>query len=82
MENFYYDVYDWFNTDTAIVTIYWYGYNYYILIQLEWLYNDMAEMKQFSNTKSIVKVETDIVTLISYHHYLKIVGYNKLWPHM
>ena len=35
-----------------------------------------------SNTKSIVKVETGIVTLISYHHYLEIVGNNKLWPHM
>jgi len=34
----------------------------------------MADKKQFSNTKSIVKVETGIVTLISYHHYLKIVG--------
>jgi hypothetical protein len=42
----------------------------------------MADKKQFSNTKSIVKVETCIVTLISYHHYLKIVGNNKLWPHM
>jgi hypothetical protein len=42
----------------------------------------MAEEKQFSNTKSIVKVETGIVTLISYHHYLQIVGNNKLWPHM
>jgi hypothetical protein len=31
---------------------------------------------QFSNTKSIVKVETGIVTLISYRHYLKIVGNN------
>ena len=40
----------------------------------------MADKKQFSNTKSIVKVETGIVTLISYHHYLKIVGNNKLWP--
>jgi hypothetical protein len=38
----------------------------------------MAEKKQFSNTKSILKVETGIVTLISYHHYLKIVGNNKL----
>jgi hypothetical protein len=28
--------------------------------------------------KSIVKVETGIVTLISYHHYLKIVGNKKL----
>ena len=28
---------------------------------------------QFSNTKSIVKVEAGIVTLISYRHYLKIV---------
>jgi hypothetical protein len=27
---------------------------------------------------SIVKVETGIVTLISYRHYLKIVGNNKL----
>ena len=42
----------------------------------------MADKKQFSNTKSIVKVETGIVTLISYHHYLKIVGNNKLWPDM
>ena len=38
----------------------------------------MADKKKFSNTKSIVKVETGIVTLISYHHYLKIVGNNKL----
>ena len=36
----------------------------------------MADKKQFSNTKSIVKVETGIVTLISYHHYLKNVGNN------
>ena len=42
----------------------------------------MADKKQFSNTKSIVKVETGIVTLISYHHYLKIVENNKLWPDM
>jgi len=42
----------------------------------------MADKKQFSNTKSIVKVVTGIVTLISYHHYLKIVGNNKLWIHM
>ena len=42
----------------------------------------MADKKQFSNTKSIVKVETDIVTLISYRHYLKSVGNNKLWPDM
>jgi hypothetical protein len=42
----------------------------------------MADKKQFSNTKSIVKVETGIVTLISYHHCLQIVGNNKLWPHM
>jgi hypothetical protein len=42
----------------------------------------MADKKQFSNTKSIVKVETGIVTLISYHHYLEIVGNNKLWPDM
>jgi hypothetical protein len=28
----------------------------------------MADKKQFSNTKSIVKVETGIVTLISYRH--------------
>ena len=42
----------------------------------------MADKKQFlKNTKSIVKVETGIVTLISYRHYLKIVG-NKLWPDM
>ena len=38
----------------------------------------MADKKQFSNTKSIVKVETGIETLISYHHYLKIVGNNKV----
>ena len=42
----------------------------------------MADMKQFSNTKSTMKVETGIATLISYHHYLKIVGNNKLWPDM
>ena len=42
----------------------------------------MADKKQFSNTKSIVKVDTGIVTLISYRHYLKIVGNNKLWPDM
>jgi hypothetical protein len=42
----------------------------------------MADKKQFSNTKSIVKVETGIVTLISYRHYLNIVGNNKLWPDM
>jgi hypothetical protein len=42
----------------------------------------MANKKQFSNIKSIVKVETGIVTLISYRHYLKIVGNNKLWPDM
>ena len=38
----------------------------------------MADKKQFSKTKSIVKVETGIVTLISYRHYLKNVGNNKL----
>jgi hypothetical protein len=42
----------------------------------------MADKKQFSNTKSTVKVETDIVTLISYRHYLKNAGNNKLWPDM
>jgi hypothetical protein len=42
----------------------------------------MADKKQFSNTKSIVKVEIGIVTLISYRHYWKIVGNNKLWPDM
>ena len=42
----------------------------------------MADKKKISNTKSIVKVETGIVTLISYRHYLKIVGNNKLWPDM
>jgi hypothetical protein len=42
----------------------------------------MADKKQFSNTKSIVKVETGIVTLILYRHYLNIVGNNKLWPDM
>jgi hypothetical protein len=42
----------------------------------------MGDKKQFSNTKPIVNVETGIVTLISYHHCLKTVGNNKLWPHM
>jgi hypothetical protein len=42
----------------------------------------MADKKEFSNTKSNVKVEIGIVTLISYHHYLKIVGNNKLWSDM
>jgi hypothetical protein len=37
----------------------------------------MADKKKFSNTKSTVKEETGIVTLISYRHYLKIVGNNK-----
>ena len=36
----------------------------------------MVDKKQFSNTKSNVKVETGIVALIPYHHYLKIVGNN------
>jgi hypothetical protein len=36
----------------------------------------MADKKQFLNAKSIVKVETGIATLISYRHYLKIVGNN------
>jgi len=31
----------------------------------------MTDKKQFSNTKSIVKVETGIVTLISYRHYVE-----------
>ena len=44
----------------------------------EYTQGAMADKKQFSNTKSIVKVETGIVTLISYCHYLKIVGNNKL----
>ena len=42
----------------------------------------MADKKSFSNTKSIVMVETGIVTLISYRHYLKIVGNNKLSDHI
>ena len=42
----------------------------------------MADKKEFSNTKSTVKVETGIVTLISYRRYLKIVANNKLWPDM
>jgi hypothetical protein len=48
----------------------------------EYTQGAMADKKQFSNTKSIVKVETGIVTLISYRHYLKIVGNNKLWADM
>ena len=48
----------------------------------EYTQGAMADKKQFSNTKSIVKVETGIVTLISYRHYLNIVGNNKLWPDM
>jgi hypothetical protein len=47
----------------------------------EYTQGAIADKKQFSNTKSIVKVETGIVTLILYRHYLKIVG-NKLWPDM
>jgi hypothetical protein len=42
----------------------------------------MADKKQCSYTKSIVKVETGIATLILYHHYLKNVGNNKLWTHI
>jgi hypothetical protein len=34
----------------------------------------MTDKKELST----VKEETGIVTLISYHHYLKIVGNNKL----
>ena len=45
----------------------------------EYTQGAMADKKQFSNTKSIVKVETGI---ISYRHYLKIVENNKLWPDM
>ena len=37
----------------------------------------MADNKQFSNTKLIVKVETGIVTLISYCHYLVMTRYAK-----
>ena len=48
----------------------------------EYTQGAMADKKQFSNTKSIVKVETGIVTLILYRHYLKIVGNNKLWLDM
>jgi hypothetical protein len=48
----------------------------------EYTQGAMEDKKQFSNTKSIVKVETGIVTLTSYRHYLKIVGNNKLWPDM
>jgi hypothetical protein len=33
----------------------------------------MVDKKQFSSTKSIVKVETGIVTLISYRHFLKVM---------
>jgi hypothetical protein len=39
----------------------------------EYTQGAMADKKQFSNTKSIVKVETGIATLISDRHYLKIV---------
>ena len=42
----------------------------------------MANKKQFSNTKLTMKIETGIVTLILYRHYLKIVGNNKLGPDM
>ena len=44
----------------------------------EYTQGAMADKKQFPNMKSTMKVETGIVTLISYHHYLKIVGNNKL----
>jgi hypothetical protein len=44
----------------------------------EYTQGAMANMIQFSNTKSTMKVETGIVTLISCHHYIKIVGNNKL----
>jgi hypothetical protein len=43
----------------------------------------MSDRKKISCIKIFrVKVETGIVTLISYHQYLKIVGNNKLRPHM
>jgi hypothetical protein len=41
----------------------------------EYTQGAMADKKQFSKTKSIVKVETGIITLISYHQYLKIVDW-------
>ena len=44
-----------------------------MLIPLKWL-EKLTGVKDIA----IVKVETGIVTLISYHHYLQIVGNNKL----
>jgi hypothetical protein len=49
---------------------------------MEKFYYNVYEIDPNKDIKSIVEVETGIVTLISYHHYLKIVGNNKLWPHM
>jgi hypothetical protein len=48
----------------------------YPMPNMENLYYDFTAIDP--NKKSTVKVETGIVTLISYHHYLKIVGNNKL----
>ena len=52
-------------------------WSFFVLIPLKWL-EKLTGVKDIA----IVKVETGIVTLISYHHYLQIVGNNKLWPHM
>jgi hypothetical protein len=58
------------------------GFHYFIMEEPSHHVKACIRFKQYSNTKSIVKVEAGIVTLILYHHYLKIVGNNKLWPHM
>jgi hypothetical protein len=42
----------------------------------------MPNMKNFTTNNTICFTKTDIVTLISYRHYLKSVGNNKLWPDM
>ena len=62
----------------------WHSYSYMDRLRpsQDYTYGAMVDKKQLSSTKSTMKVETGIVTLISYHHYLKIIGNNKLWPDM
>jgi hypothetical protein len=80
------DILIWINRSINIVVSFYIWHSDPYMDRLrpsrEYTQGVMADKKQFLNTKSIVKVETGIVTLISYRHYLKIVGNNKLWPDM
>ena len=76
------DILIWINRSINIVVSFYIWHSDPYMDRLrpsrEYTQGVMADKKQFLNTKSIVKVETGIVTLISYRHYLKIVGNNKL----